>query len=151
MTRLELCYTDVCDGFPAFNGSLCRNANIDWMAVKCATKKEQLYENLADVLGVRLAYDAYERAIDQGEGEGDDEEKESQLTAEQRFFVAFGKSVCNDKALLGNEFDDADHAPWRVRVVGALRQSHAFGRAFHCPTDSVMNPLDKCSLLGYPH
>ncbi len=131
------------------NGSLRRKDNVTETAVKCITKKEQISESHADALGVRLAYDAYKQAIDQREEE-EEEEKRSQFTAEQRFFIAFGKAVCNDKKLFEKKLD-AHHAPWRARVVGALRQFQAFGRAFHCPTGSTMNPVDKCTLLGYPH
>ncbi len=110
--------------------------------------RAQIVENHADVLGIRLAYDAYKRAIDQGEEEDDEEEKQSHFTADQRFFIAYGKAWCGDKKNFEGSLHGL-HAPMRARVVGALRQFPPFARAFRCPTGSAMNPLRRCSVLGY--
>lgn len=32
------------------------------------------------------------------------------------------------------------------RVLGSVSQFEEFGRAFHCPKDSPMNPAHKCSV-----
>lgn len=33
-----------------------------------------------------------------------------------------------------------------LRVLGSVSQFEEFGRAFHCPKDSPMNPVRKCSV-----
>ncbi|KAK2108291.1 endothelin converting enzyme-like 1 [Saguinus oedipus] len=38
------------------------------------------------------------------------------------------------------------HAPEHYRVLGSVSQFEEFGRAFHCPKDSPMNPAHKCSV-----
>eukprot|EP00069_Balaena_mysticetus_P005093 bmy_04919T0 len=42
------------------------------------------------------------------------------------------------------------HAPEHYRVLGSVSQFEEFGRAFHCPKDSPMNPAHKCSVWA-PH
>uniref|UniRef100_A0A2K5J9S0 Endothelin converting enzyme like 1 n=1 Tax=Colobus angolensis palliatus TaxID=336983 RepID=A0A2K5J9S0_COLAP len=38
------------------------------------------------------------------------------------------------------------HAPEHYRVLGSVSQFEEFGRAFHCPKDTPMNPAHKCSV-----
>ncbi|KAH0624262.1 hypothetical protein JD844_007925 [Phrynosoma platyrhinos] len=38
------------------------------------------------------------------------------------------------------------HAPEHYRVLGSVSQFEEFGRVFHCPKNSPMNPTHKCSV-----
>uniref|UniRef100_A0A8D2MFT2 Endothelin converting enzyme like 1 n=1 Tax=Zonotrichia albicollis TaxID=44394 RepID=A0A8D2MFT2_ZONAL len=38
------------------------------------------------------------------------------------------------------------HAPEHYRVLGSVSQFEEFGRVFHCPKNSPMNPVHKCSV-----
>lgn len=93
-------------------------------------------ENVADLSGIRLAYEAMVEEV----GPRLHEPGADGLTAEQRFFVAYGQNWCEyatpeyAKAALESDY----HAPPRFRVNGIVANMPQFHRAFRCePPASV--------------
>lgn len=93
-------------------------------------------ENIADNVGIQVAYDAFLRIQ-----EPSDEEK-------RLFFSAYASDWCqistveNAKQLLA----DDPHSPAEARVNVPLSNFPAFSEAFNCPVGSRMNPPEKCQL-----
>src|SRR5262249_22116517 len=94
-----------------------------------------LGENIADLGGLLVAYDAFKTTA-QGRGE----EPIDGLTPDQRFFLAYAQSWRETqrpeqlkRQLLTNE-----HAPARYRVDGPVSNSSAFAAAFGCKTRDAM-------------
>jgi putative endopeptidase len=97
--------------------------------------KLTLGENLADVVGVSVAYDALERAL-----QGKPRTKVDGFTPEQRFFLAYAQ------ARRGNSRDEAlrlqiqtdPHSPGQFRVNGPLSNMPQFAKAFGCKEGDPM-------------
>lgn len=103
-------------------------------------------ENIADSMGIQLALAAYNKA----------QEKTTQfklpgledLSNDQLFFLSFANAWCS-AAIPQYESDTVnndEHSPSRYRVIGALSNMRSFSKTFQCPTESPMNPPEKCSL-----
>ncbi|PCC72499.1 putative endopeptidase [Nannocystis exedens] len=106
--------------------------------------KLTLGENLADLGGVELAFEAY-RALRAGAAErlvadGFDED--------QQFFLALAQKQCTkwreprERALLKTGI----HAPKRFRVNGAVTNMPEFAAAFSCAEGAPMNPRQRCEV-----
>lgn len=106
--------------------------------------KLTLGENLADIGGLHLAYDAFLRWRKR---HGDNRDV-SGLSDEQLFFVAFGQSACDlrSPALVRAWAKTDVHAPPRFRINGAVANTPAFGEAFHCAVGSPMRPQKICEV-----
>ena len=96
-----------------------------------------LGENLADVGGLKIAYDALQRALakrPQGPIQG--------FTPEQRFFIAFSqdwRSVIRPEYERNLLLTDTHSLP-RYRVRGPLMQLPEFARAFSCDVKQALLP-----------
>ena len=94
-----------------------------------------LGENISDVGGMKIAYDALQRALKarpQGKIDG--------LTPEQRFFLAFGQAW-RAKARLEwerNALLTGQHSLPRFRVRGPLAHMPEFARAFACDPSKTL-------------
>jgi len=94
-----------------------------------------LGEDLADLAGTTLAWDAWLRAT-----RGQALERRDGLTPEQRFFVGFAQWAC------GNTRPEAQrlrvltdvHSPLRWRVNGVVANLPEFARAFSCAAGAPM-------------
>ena len=101
-------------------------------------------ENIADLGGVKLAYAALQKALDNHPEERN--KKIDGLTPEQRFFLSYAtiwKSKQRDEDLKLRLNTDP-HSPARYRVDGPLSNLTEFQKAFNLPDNSPMvRPPDK--------
>ncbi|KAK9401479.1 endothelin-converting enzyme-like 1 [Crotalus adamanteus] len=108
--------------------------------------KHTLGENIADMGGLKLAYYAYQKWV--REHGPENPLLWLKYTHEQLFFIAFAQNWCikrRSQSIYLQVLTDK-HAPEHYRVLGSVSQFEEFGRVFHCPKDSPMNPTHKCSV-----
>jgi putative endopeptidase len=97
--------------------------------------KLTLGENLADVVGVSVGYDALERAL-----QGKPRTSIDGFTPEQRFFLAYAqarRSNARDEALR-LQIQTDPHSPGKFRVNGPLSNMPEFAKAFGCKEGDPM-------------
>ena len=97
--------------------------------------KLTLGENLADVVGVSVGYDALERAL-----HGKPRTLIDGFTPEQRFFLAYAqarRSNARDEALR-LQIQTDPHSPGKFRVNGPLSNMPEFAKAFGCKEGDPM-------------
>jgi len=102
-------------------------------------------ENIADLSGVEVAFDAFTRWTNAQPNEGT---PVAGLTNDQLFFVAFAQVWCappNDFGLQFLALVD-EHAPMKTRVNAVLSQVPQFGDAFHCPAGTPMQTQHPCKV-----
>lgn len=104
--------------------------------------QQTLVENVADLGGIQVAYDALETYLTEHPSEAIQENAAS-LTQEQRFFIAAAtvwRAEIRDAALVTQVKSDT-HAPASVRATQPLRNSEAFYQAFDIePGDPMYLP-----------
>jgi len=91
--------------------------------------KLTLGENIADLGGLLVAYDAFKLTA-QGKGDG----KIEGLTADQRFFLSYAQTwrTAQRREQLRLQVQSNEHAPAKFRVNGPLADVPAFAHAFDC-------------------
>jgi putative endopeptidase len=100
--------------------------------------KLTLGENIADLGGLNVAYDALQAAL-----AGNPQEAQSKIdgfTQEQRFFLSWGRiwrGNIRDKAQLV-QLNTDPHSPSKFRAVGAPSNMPAFAQAFQCKAGDAM-------------
>jgi putative endopeptidase len=104
--------------------------------------KVTLGENIADLAGLRIAYDAYKLSLGGKEAPVIDG-----LTGDQRFFIAFAaswKEICRPETVRNRLLSDV-HSPARFRVNGIVRNMDEWYAAFNVqPGDSLfLKPEDR--------
>ena len=104
-----------------------------------------LGENIADNGGMRIAYRTLERLLNRTPGAREQRDANG-LTPEQRFFMAFGQSWCQEmrdetarNVTLTNE-----HSPAKFRVNGTVQNMPEFQKAFGCSTGQPMVRVPTC-------
>jgi putative endopeptidase len=102
--------------------------------------KLTLGENLADIVGVSVAYDALQKAL-----AGKPKTMIDGFTPEQRFFLAYAQArranLRPEQARLQIQTDP--HSPGKFRVNGPLSNMPEFAAAFGCkPGDPMVRPDD---------
>ena len=97
-----------------------------------------LGENIGDLGGVSVAYEAYHRSLHGGAAPTLDG-----VTPDQRFFLSYGqvfRSLDRDEAMRSQALSDP-HSPSRYRVNGVVRNVDAWYAAFAvAPTDKLYLP-----------
>ncbi|KAL5491617.1 hypothetical protein EMCRGX_G016935 [Ephydatia muelleri] len=104
--------------------------------------KNTLGENIADNGGVKISFQAYKQ-------QGIEQLLPAlPYTPDQLFFISFGQVWCSLLTPAGIEtsIQSDPHSPGPYRVIGALQNSEEFATAFNCPSQSYMNPTNKCVL-----
>ena len=106
--------------------------------------KLTLGENIADLGGLNVAYDALQVALKKNPEEAG--KKIDGYTEDQRFFLNWARvwrgSIREKQALL--QLNTDPHAPASLRAIGAPSNMPAFAAAFQCqPTDPMVRPADK--------
>ncbi|KAL3184314.1 hypothetical protein MRX96_032115 [Rhipicephalus microplus] len=94
-------------------------------------------ENLSDLVGSKVAYEAFNSLIPEHRDEvlvGLD------FTAEQLFFFNNCAKLCAQNAIPGKRY-----APYRSRCIVPLMNMPEFSHAFRCAVGTPMNPQDKCT------
>jgi putative endopeptidase len=98
-----------------------------------------LGENLADLGGLSIAYDAFQHARQGQPPPG----SQDGLTPAQRFFLSYAETwrfLLREETLRARLLTD-EHAPPKYRVLGPLANLPAFAEAFHCkPGDAMVRP-----------
>ena len=105
--------------------------------------KLTLGENIADLGGLNIAYDALQTALDKHPEEA--KAKIDGYTEDQRFFLNWARvwrGDIRDKAQM--VYLNADpHSPMKFRAIGAPSNMPAFASAFQCkPGDAMVRPAD---------
>jgi predicted metalloendopeptidase len=110
--------------------------------------QQTLPENIADIGGVKNSFRGYKLWVLRNGPEFDDGELVTGMTTDQIFFTIMGQTWCavSNTAYLKQQVRNDVHSPARFRVLGSLSQYDQFANAFHCPTNSAMNPADRCDL-----
>ncbi|WP_266159981.1 M13 family metallopeptidase [Dyella silvatica] len=106
--------------------------------------KLTLGENIADLGGLNVAYDALHTALKTQPGSTD--QKVDGYSADQRFFLSWARvwrgSVREKQAVVYLNSDP--HAPAMLRAIGAPSNMEAFAAAFQCkPGDAMVRSTDK--------
>ncbi|XP_034115606.1 neprilysin-2-like [Drosophila albomicans] len=103
-------------------------------------------ENIADNVGIKMAYRAYQRWV---EKHGTEQRLPGlDYTPQQMFWISVGQTWCNKdrKEDLDLLITTDGHSPSEFRVLGPLSNSNEFSKDFQCPEDSSMNPVHKCEV-----
>ncbi|XP_045077615.1 phosphate-regulating neutral endopeptidase PHEX isoform X3 [Coregonus clupeaformis] len=104
--------------------------------------KRTLAENIADNGGIRAAFEAYRRWIEESRG-GIEEPllPGVGLNNNQLFFLSYAHVRCNSyrPEAARDQVQSGAHSPPKYRVVGAMSNYEEFRQAFSCPDSSVMN------------
>ncbi|KAH0560736.1 neprilysin-1-like [Cotesia glomerata] len=107
-----------------------------------------LGENLSDVMGIHAVFDAYKKLLSKTGGADRKLPNFEEFTDEQMLFISYGNMWCeiaNEQFAEKQRRNDV-HSPGRIRVLGALKNSPEFTKAFNCPKRSSMNPDKKCNM-----
>ena len=107
-----------------------------------STGRLTLGENIADLAGLRIAYDAYKLSLGGKEAPVIDG-----LTGDQRFFLAFAaswKEICRPETERNRLLSDV-HSPAKFRVNGIVRNMDEWYAAFNVqPGDALfLKPEDR--------
>ena len=103
-------------------------------------------ENIADIGGVKLAYQAYQTwKTTQAQPV---QSKIEDFTDDQLYFLSYGQSWCEKvtDAQLETMAHSNPHSPPKWRVNGVIVNQPGFGSAFKCAAGTPMNPGKACSV-----
>ncbi|KAF7989466.1 hypothetical protein HCN44_008140 [Aphidius gifuensis] len=100
-------------------------------------------ETIADNSGIKAAYRAYERSLN-----NDKKLPGLMYTPKQLFWISYANTRCEiyTNEFLKNNYLSNVHPPSKFRVIGTLSNMPEFTKDFSCPSGSNMNPTKKCSV-----
>ncbi|XP_015225644.1 PREDICTED: phosphate-regulating neutral endopeptidase [Cyprinodon variegatus] len=104
--------------------------------------KRTLAENIADNGGVREAFRAYRRWVDNSRGGVEEPLLPGvDLNNNQLFFLSYAHVRCNSyrPEAAREQIQSGAHSPPKYRVIGAMSNYEEFRKTFNCPQSSVMN------------
>jgi putative endopeptidase len=103
--------------------------------------RRTLGENIADLGGLRLAYDTAMRLHG-------DVPAVSGYDARQQFFLSYAQLFCSNQstASLTSQIAGEAHSPHPQRVFGSLAHLPEFAQAWSCPAGSRMRPEPTCTV-----
>ncbi len=98
--------------------------------------QQTLGENLADIGGLKISYEAWKLAT-----AGKPQTAKDELTPEQRFFVAFAQGWRTNQRpeQIRLQVTSDVHSPVRQRVLGSVALVRAFHEAYGCSNDQSLN------------
>ncbi|XP_067139376.1 neprilysin-11-like [Centruroides vittatus] len=101
-------------------------------------------DDFSDNSGMVIAYRAYKRYLQQ-------HDKEPNLpgfdyTNEQMFFIASAQEKCEKVQSLFEVYGREMHSPNKYRTLVPLMNFKEFSKVFNCPSNSYMNPEQKCEM-----
>ncbi|ORX57154.1 zincin [Piromyces finnis] len=104
-----------------------------------------LGENLADNGGLARAYDAWQLSLLKNPENAAERNKMlpgfQGYTIDQLFYISYGQTFCS----INNSINLIDeHSPGIARINGVISNSKHFAETFNCPSNSPMNPENKC-------
>ncbi|XP_062123109.1 neprilysin-2-like [Drosophila sulfurigaster albostrigata] len=103
-------------------------------------------ENIADNVGIKMAYRAYKRWV---EKHGEEQRLPGlDYTPQQMFWISVAHTWCTKyrKEYLDLWIKTDEHSPSEFRILGPLSNSKEFSKDFQCPEGSPMNPVHKCEV-----
>ncbi|GMT35406.1 hypothetical protein PFISCL1PPCAC_26703, partial [Pristionchus fissidentatus] len=107
--------------------------------------KHQQDEIVADLGGLKAAYQAYQTFIAQN---GPEPRLPSfpEISNDHLFFLGFGQELCSKetKQYLTEKQAHDRHPPNKFRLLLSTRNNPEFAKAFNCPSGSKMNPVKQC-------
>uniref|UniRef100_A0A7E4W637 Peptidase_M13 domain-containing protein n=1 Tax=Panagrellus redivivus TaxID=6233 RepID=A0A7E4W637_PANRE len=108
--------------------------------------RQTLEENMADNVGLMLAYNAYKKKHSKHPGYVESAlpglEK---LTLDQIFFITAASTSCALDPSTGLN-PNSPYTPEKLRIFGPLQNMKELSVAFNCSKDSNMNPKNRCSV-----
>uniref|UniRef100_A0A3P8PAF9 Phosphate regulating endopeptidase homolog, X-linked n=1 Tax=Astatotilapia calliptera TaxID=8154 RepID=A0A3P8PAF9_ASTCA len=104
--------------------------------------KRTLAENIADNGGIREAFRAYRRWVDERRGGVEEPLLPGvALNNNQLFFLSYAHVRCNTyrPEAAREQIQSGAHSPPKYRVIGAMSNYEEFRKAFKCSESSIMN------------
>ena len=106
-------------------------------------KSEAQGENIADNVGIRIAYAAYEMWLSKNYHTPEYLPNMDTITPQQLFFISSAQIWCTDNWFYSLSAVDV-HPPEEVRLRAMFANFDAFADAFNCQLGTQMHPHRKC-------
>ncbi|KAG7208886.1 hypothetical protein KM043_015069 [Ampulex compressa] len=105
-------------------------------------------ENMADTMGLKAAYLAFEKRLEKMKGKCPILPNFTKSSCEQLFFISFANTFCATMRpiTLFKYVQKNRHSTPRTRVNAAVANMPEFSAAFNCRPDSFLNPEKRCDI-----
>ncbi|XP_057334189.1 neprilysin-2-like [Microplitis mediator] len=104
-----------------------------------------LAENIADQIGIEVAYSAYQDWV---KVHGKEPTFPNlPYNPNQLFWLSYANQWCLSKSDLDKPYLMGSHPPYDKRVIVPLSNTPEFSTDFNCPLGSKMNPVKKCQMF----